>query len=164
MDRRKTGMRWLGWEIFEHPPEIIDEYSEADNMAYAKAITVCAAGDGEISQHERDWIIGYLTSAGSPEEVIEAMRTYEGGDSIEDLVNSSPGMKFTGRGLIYDALRACASDGELSSDERARVVSAASRLGIETDVVDAIEAIVNEETALRKRRHKLMVADVFASA
>lgn len=159
-----TAFKWLGREMYDLPADVAMEVSDEDNALYAKALLVCAAGDGEISQLERDWIVGYLTTAGDSDAVIEEIKTYDGTDVLEDLIAASPGMKLYSRGMVYDALRACASDGELSSGERARVVDAADRMGLPPETVDELEQIVNEEAALRKRKHKLIVADSFAAA
>jgi len=138
--------------------------TEADNLAYAKALMTCAAGDGEVSQAERDWIVGYLTTAGDSEDVVGAIADYDGGDDIDGLLSQSPVLGLTGRVLLYDALRACASDGELSAGELDRIGSAADSLGISREVVAQLEQIVNEETSLRKRRHQLILADAMAAA
>jgi len=164
MDQRMTALKWLGWEQYELPAEAAGQVSEADNLAYAKALMSCAAGDGEISPAEREWIVGYLTTAGDPEAVVDAMADYDGGDEIGDLLGLSPILGLTGRALIYDALRACASDGELSPGELDRIGSTADGLGISRDVVAELEQIVDEEKALRKRRHQIILADMLAGA
>ena len=164
MADRMTAFKWLGWELFELPPDAATAVSDEDNLLYAKALLVCASGDGEISQQERDWIVGYLTTAGDSEEVVETVRTYDGSDSLEDLFAAASSMALYGRGMIYDALRACSSDGELSAGERERIVDAAERVGLPTSLVDELEEIVRQEEGLRKRRHKLIVADAFAAA
>ena len=163
MSQRITALRWLGWEHMELPPELVAEVSEADNLAYAKAIMVCAAGDGEISPAEREWIVGYLTVARDPDAVVELMRTYDGGDDIGELIAASPLMLLTGRSMLFDALRACASDGDLSSGERDRVHTAADRLGVPRDVVAEFEEIIQAEESLRKRKHQLLVAEPMAA-
>ncbi|MGW2157956.1 hypothetical protein [Nonomuraea sp. NPDC001699] len=38
--------------------------SGTDYTAYAKAVMVCAKGDGEISAPERDWILGFFAALG----------------------------------------------------------------------------------------------------
>jgi uncharacterized membrane protein YebE (DUF533 family) len=129
MAQRMTAFTWLGWELFELPSETATAVTEEENLAYAKAIMVCAAGDGEIAPKERDWILGFLTTADVPEEVVKTMETYDGSNAIEDLD---------------------------------RILAAADRMRLPRDVVDELEQIVHEEEGLRKRRHKLIVADAFA--
>jgi len=123
--------------------------SDEENLLYAKALLVCASGDGEISQQERDWIVGYLTTAGVKENVTDAVKTYDGSDTLDDLFGSTSSMALYSRGMIYDALRACASDGALSPGERDRIVAAADRVGLPATLVDELEEILQEEAALR---------------
>jgi hypothetical protein len=65
--------------------------------------------------------------------------------------------------MLYEALRACASDGELSAGERERVRVAADQVGVSREIVDKLEAIIHEEGLLRKRRHQLLVAEPLAA-
>lgn len=164
MAEQMTAFEWLGWEMYELPPEVAAGVTDGENLLYGKAIVVCAAGDGEIDPRERKWIVGLLTTAGVSQQVIDAIAVYDGSDSIEELLGATPGMPMYSRSLVYDALRACASDGELSTGERDRVLAAADRMGLPRQVVEELEQIVHEEEGLRKRRHKLIVADAFASA
>ncbi|HVF14829.1 MAG TPA: hypothetical protein VM942_09540 [Acidimicrobiales bacterium] len=164
MAQRMTAFRWLGWEMYELPPEVATAVTEEEHLLYAKAIVVCAAGDAEIAQPEREWIVGLLTTAGVSPEITDAIETYDGSDTIEDLLSATPAMPVYGRSMIYDALRACSSDGELSAGERDRVFAAADRMNLSRQVVEELEQVVREEGTLRKRRHKLIVADAFAEA
>lgn len=162
MERDNTSFRWLAWELYELPPDAATNVSDADNMAYAKALVVCAKGDGVISPKEREWLVGYMTITGVAPSVVEMVKTYDGEDSLDDLLKTSPAMRIYGRAMLYDALRICASDGELHPDELDRVRRIADVLGISRDVLAALEQIVQEEEKLRKRRHKVIVADAFA--
>ena len=164
MGLRRTSLEWFGWEMYELPVEFVEEMTDETNLAYAKAIIVCAAGDGDISERERAWLVGYLVSAGDSDAVIDEIRTYTGDDDLQDLINSSEYMSLTARPMLYDALRACSADGELSEGERARIADAASRLGVPAEVVAELEEIVQEEAKLRKRRHQLIVLDTLAAA
>jgi uncharacterized membrane protein YebE (DUF533 family) len=159
-----TSFEWLGRELYELPPDAAAAVTSEENMLYAKALMVCAAGDDEISQQERAWIVAYLTTCGISEEIPEAMKTYDGSDTLEDLLAATPNMPVYRRSMLYDALRACASDGELSAGERERVMAAADRMDLPRELVDELEQIIHEEEALRKRRHKLIVADSLAAA
>ncbi len=118
-----------------------------------------APGVGRISQHERDWMSGYHTAAGDAEWVLEAIKAYDGHDQIEDIMKL-PGMTNTGRGLLYDTLRMCSSDGPLTPAELECVLRAADAMGLSRDVVAHLHQVVIEEHALRKRRYELIVAPV----
>lgn len=157
-------MKWLGWESFELPAEVSGGLTETDNLAYAKTLMVCAGADGTIAPAERDWVVGYLATAGSPDAVVEAMQTYQGGDSLDDLLGATPDMPVYRHCLLYDALRACASDGELSPEERSKILAAADRMGVPRAVVEDLEDIVAQEQQLRRRRHQVIVADAYEAA
>lgn len=103
-------------------------------------------------------------TCGDSEDSVESMEAYDGSDRIEELVNQTPNMQIYRRSMLYDALRACASDGDLADGEREGVLSAADRMGVSRDVVSELEHIVQEEGALRKRRHDVIVAAAFAEA
>ncbi len=164
MAARMTPMRWLGSEFLDLPPDVVENISSEDHTTYVKGIMVCAMGDGEISPQEREWITGYLRTCGDSEDFVESMEAYDGSDTIEDLATRTPNMRVYRRSMLYDALRACASDGDLSDGERERVLSAADRMGVSRDVVSQLEQIVQEERALRKRRHDVIVAAAFAES
>lgn len=160
MDRHRTSFAWLGRETFGVPTEMATSITEEENLAYAKALMVCAKGDGEITPDEREWLIGYSVTSGHSQEIVDAIRTYEGGDSLEDLLNASPNMPAYRRFLVYDALRACASDGDLAAEERERVAGMAALMGLQGDVVDELEQIVQQGDALRRRLFSAVMADL----
>jgi hypothetical protein len=64
------------------------------------------------------------------------------------------------RFLVYDALRACASDGDLAAEERERVAGMAAMMGLQGDVVDELEQIVQQGDALRRRLSSAVMADL----
>jgi hypothetical protein len=158
-----TALKWIGWETFELPGEAYDQLTDEDNLTYVKAMFACAGGIGQITQHERDWIVGYHTAAGDADWVLETIRTYDGADSIEDLM-SLPSMTNTGRALLYDSLRMCSSDGTLTTSELDRLVRAADAMGLPRQVVVDLRQIVVDEQALRQRRYELITAPVLHPA
>ena len=160
MDRHGTSFAWLGRETFGVPTEMAVSVSAEENMAYAKALVVCAKGDGEITPDEREWLIGYSVTQGHPQEVVDAISTYDGGDSIEDLLSASANMPAYRRFLVYDALRACASDGDLAAEERQKVVAMADLMGVPGDVVDELEQLVQQNQELRRRLFGIVTGDM----
>ena len=157
--RRMTALKWLGWETFELPGEAYDQLTDEDNFTYVKAVFACAGGVGQITQDERDWIIGYHTAAGDSEWVLDAIRSYDAADPIEEVM-SSPGMTNTGRAVLYDALRMCSSDGPLTPSEIDALQRAADAMGLPRQVVLDLKQIVVDERALRQRRYELITAPV----
>ncbi len=157
--RRMTALTWIGWEQFELPAEVYAQLTDEDNLTWVKGMFACAGGAGRITQHERNWVVGYQTAAGSAEWVIETIRTYEGADQIEDII-AMPSMTNTGRGLLYDTLRMCSSDGALTAEVLDCVLRAADGMGLSHDVVADLQQIVIDEQALRSRRYELITAPV----
>lgn len=157
--RRMTALKWIGWETFELPGEAYEQLTDEDNLTYVKAVFACAGGVGQITRHERDWIVGYHAAAGDAEWVLEAIRTYDGTESIRELM-SVPGMTHTGRGVLYDALRMCSSDGMLTAGEIGHLLRAADAMGLPRDVVFDLRQIVLDEQALRQRRYQVVTAPV----
>lgn len=164
MGQRKESLEWLGWEQFEMPPEYADVMTDDINLRYAKALIVCAAGDGVISQRERQWLLGYLITAGHSAAVVDQIRAYSGGDSLKDLIGDDPLLLLTGRSMVYDALRTCAADGDLADGERDRILEAAGELSVPAETVAELEEIVRQEDVLRKRRRKVILDDSLAAA
>ncbi|RNF17366.1 uncharacterized protein Tco025E_04905 [Trypanosoma conorhini] len=61
------------------------------------------------------------------------------------------------RVLLYDAVCACADDGEYSESERLRVSHVAAKLSIPQRVRDAIEKVVVQERLLAMRKRRLLL-------
>ena len=62
---------WLSNEVWGIAPR-----EERDLAAIAKAVLICARGDGELSPAERDWILGAYAVRGVPAELIDELRTF----------------------------------------------------------------------------------------
>ena len=157
--RRMAALKWIGWEQFELPAEVYEQLTDEDNLTWVRGMFACAGGVGRITQHERDWVIGYHTAAGDAEWVLEALRSYEAVDRVEDIMKV-PSMANTGRGMLYDTLRMCSSDGPLTPDELGCVLRAADAMGLPRGVVGELQQIVLDEQALRRRRYELITAPV----
>lgn len=158
LDRRRRALKWIAWQSFAAPGEIIEAQPESEDLLHAKAMLLFVGGNTQISDQRRDWIIGYLTAAGYSENVLEAARTYDDADRIEDIV-ALPRIAIALKVLLYDALRTCAFDSDkLSPDAFDPVLRAADAIGISRDLVADLHAIVLEELRLRQRRHDIVVA------
>ena len=136
------------WNFSEPPPREADEF-------FGKAIMMCAKGDGELSQPERDFIVGYFATIGAPESMIEELKTYDGNDDIKELVAPIPDPGIH-NAIVYFALKACESDGKLSDGEMARIRSLASQLNVKPDVVDSIYDMYQEEIKMKEKRLQVL--------
>jgi signal transduction histidine kinase len=157
--RRMTALRWFVHENWEMPGEVVDQISDEDNLIAGKVMLLAAGGNARITEREREWLIGYLTAARDADWVIEAVATYDDSDTLEALMQL-PGIPETVRGMLYDAIRMCASDGPLTPDELGHLERSADELGVTRDELDELRAIVEADTTLRRRRFNTIAAPV----
>ncbi|KOP26821.1 hypothetical protein AMR41_08330 [Hapalosiphon sp. MRB220] len=152
MTTENEGLLWLFREkyTFSKLPSV-----EAYN-GYLKALLICANGDGRLAPEERDWVIGLACAFGAPDSLVEKIKSYKADEDIEKAIGNAPEATGSRRYLVYDAIKACSSDGEYSDQERATVTKMAAKLGVSQDVVEQIEEICIEEAKLREKRVKLM--------
>ena len=158
-DRRMTALKWIGWQNWEAPAEAEELQNEEDNLNFGKAVLLAVGGNRQITQQQRDWLIGYLTAAGDSSEVVEAVRAYDDSDLIEDIMGLAK-MAFSRRGILYDALRICYVPGTAEPAQVDRVFRSADALGIRRDEVAELQQIVADERALQHRRYELIVVPV----
>lgn len=98
---------------------------------YIKALFICAKGDGEISQPERDWIVGFAAATGVPDETVQMLDGYQGNDELSAILKANEVLDQSARkALVYDAIRASAADGVLAEGEIARIRTVAKQLGL----------------------------------
>lgn len=151
---------WLFHERFGYaydkvPPGLAFE-------AYGKALLMCAAGDGKITDEERQWVVGFFAAFGSPAPLINALKTFDGKGDIKTMLTmgntiaSTPAAK---RWLVWDALNACAADGDLNKDELARVRSMATTIGLDSNVVSQIEQLHKDQTNMKKKQFDVLWPD-----
>lgn len=155
--RSMTALRWVGWESWEVPAEAYDQLTDEDNLNHAKAVILCAGGGEQITHREREWLLGYHAAAGTADWVLELVATYDGTEPIGPIMDL-PSMTETRRGVLHDALRMCAADGDLGPDEVARLLAGSDEMGVDREVFAELRAIVAQESALRRRRYELVVA------
>jgi len=124
---------------------------------YVKALVICAAGDGELADEEREWILGLCASAGGNFELVEELRTLNPADlDIAELMQMTerPGL-FT-HILIYHAIKAADADGVFDPREEMTIRAMANVLGVDGAYVDRLIALHREETAFEERKMALL--------
>jgi len=155
-DRRKVGL-WVAAELFGVPQEAAEAaLTDEDNLNYGRAMVNCVNGEGNISPAERAWILGYLSAMGTRDEIVAEVAEYQGDLPIEQLMDATPMQRVAARVLVYDAIRACSADGEISDGERAMVGRVADRIGVSADEVDQLLASYRETTRIRDERLPLL--------
>ncbi|MDQ6525253.1 histidine kinase [Nocardioides sp. LHD-245] len=157
--QRMTALRWFVHENWEMPGEVVDQITDEDNLIAGKVMLLAAGGNARITEREREWVVGYLTAARDADWVIEAVTAYDDSDTLEDLMQL-PGIPETVRGMLYDGIRMCASDGPLTPDELSHLERSAATLGIAREELDELCAIVAADAQLRRRRFNAVVVPV----
>ncbi len=115
---------------------------------YAKALLICAKGDGVLHDDERAWVRGYFASTGAPDHVLALIETYQGDDDINDvLALDERTARMAARNIVFDALRVCAADDELSSRERDTIFGVGVKMGLTHREVEQVEAAYRVYTA-----------------
>jgi tellurite resistance protein len=84
-----------------------------DSSIYMKSVLTCAKADGVLSQEEKDWAIGFATSWGVADWVIEELKTYEANEPIEELIARSPQVSVAQRDILLSAIWVSAADGDI---------------------------------------------------
>lgn len=149
----ELGSRWAIYQqngFREIPP------AEAFN-AYMKALLICANGDGRLTQKERDWVSGFCSAIGGPRSLVEELRIYPADEDIIAVLSTHEMVHQTStRSLVFDAIRACAADGELAADEVNTIYKMAGRLNISSDTVAQLLAQHHQEELIRRKRLELV--------
>jgi uncharacterized membrane protein YebE (DUF533 family) len=154
---RTRAAQWLYLDHFgfsKAPPETDAEVVRS----MALALMTAAIGDGQLSDAERRWILGYMTAKGYPPAVIEEMSKMSVANmaALPELMQVGI-LRQSGRILVYDAIRAASVDG-YKSGERAAVRRTAQLLGIDEKGVIELEQLVADEEALKPRRIKVLMS------
>ncbi|MQY03209.1 tellurite resistance TerB family protein [Actinomadura macrotermitis] len=155
MDTREKGALWLfkkDWSFDSKPS--IDDFE-----AYAKALMICAKGDGVIAPAEREWIVGYFAAFGCTDGLAEKLEEYQAGDTLQDVLSGSQAANACSRGIIHDAVRACAADGVLHEDELASIRTMNRLFGHPDELVDQWVEFHRDEERMRARRAALVWPD-----
>ncbi len=139
---------WIFQEYygFPSPPEA------ADCTYYGKSLLCIANADGTLADEERRWIMGFSYTNGVSWAEVATWKDYEANDSVAELLAKRPMLNFVGRSAVYDAIRACAADGEYSAEEQAMVRRVGATLGFGEGEVAAIESAWRAESGAKQKR------------
>jgi uncharacterized membrane protein YebE (DUF533 family) len=144
------------WSLLEHWDFTVESSQEA-LLDFFKALIVCCNGDGNLTEEEREWCVGYCAATGGTEDTLIALRDYAGDEDVIAVIGRGRPHAATHRRLIYDAIRAASSDGDYHEAERATVRRMAAEVGVTPDEVVAFEDLYAEEQRLKDRRLSLVI-------
>ncbi|MFN6464057.1 MAG: TerB family tellurite resistance protein [Nostoc sp. DedVER02] len=151
-DIKKLGKSWIfNWFFgFNQIP------TNEDSSTYMKSVLCCANADEVLSAEEKDWALGFCASWGVEDWVIEELKTYKADEDLTEVIARSPQVSIAQRDLLLTAIWACAADGELHEKEKIKIRQMASILGVKEEIVEQLEQLQQEESALRQKRLKLL--------
>ena len=120
---------------------------------FAKAMILCAAGDGELAPAELDWIVGFTANSGGTHELLQELRGLDPTklDPMQLLAQTErPGLFV--HSLVYNAICAADADGLLEPGEVQTIHAMAMVLGLPESEIDGLFALQREEKALLQRK------------
>jgi len=137
---------------------------EVEMLGYAQALCYAISADGQASAPEIEWVQGYLACKGygSLAQEVEDMAKAGEGKSLEQIVADTTtsmeigSLKFAGRAIVYDSIRASMADG-IAAKEEVAIKAIAAAFHVED--YDQIKELAMEEEAHRAKKAKLIVAD-----
>ena len=151
MDPHEVGRKW----VFEDMWEFTSEVPIPVILDYFKACMVCANADGELSDPERAWCVGYCAALGATPDTLAELEAYAGDEDVNAVIDRASLTGIANRPLAYDSIRACSADGELSEGEHATIRKMAAKMGVTDDELAELVGIYADERALRDRRIKV---------
>eukprot|EP00585_Thalassiosira_rotula_P002714 CAMPEP_0196141664 /NCGR_PEP_ID=MMETSP0910-20130528/10154_1 /TAXON_ID=49265 /ORGANISM="Thalassiosira rotula, Strain GSO102" /LENGTH=182 /DNA_ID=CAMNT_0041402845 /DNA_START=47 /DNA_END=595 /DNA_ORIENTATION=- len=131
---------------------------------FAGALCNISGADGEVSEEESAFIMGYLASKGYPQSILDDVpgmcRAAETKSSDDVFMETKEllafgSLKKSARQIIYDGIRAAARDG-LDDKEKMAINGIAQELGVEEAELSKIYDLVQQENDLREERIKLL--------
>ncbi len=148
----------LGAKAWPEAPNIDEQRKMLPILeGFAKAMLLCASGDGELADAERNWILGFVANSGATFELLEELKALQPGDlNPMDLLQKTerPGL-FT-HALIFYAIKASDADGVLDPNELGTIKLMAQVLGVESKIVDRLVELHREEQAFQKHKNALL--------
>lgn len=127
-----------------------------DSNIYMKAVLCCAKGDGILSSEEKNWALGFCASWGVEDWVIEDLINYEADENLEEVIVRSPQVSMAQRDILLSAIWVSAINKEYNAQEKVKVRKMASILGVSEEIVEQLEQLQQEESALRQKRLHLL--------
>ncbi len=120
---------------------------------FAKAMIICAAGDGKLADEELEWILGFVANAGGTYELLQELRALDPTtlNPMELLAQTErPGLFV--HALVFHAIKAADADGVLDPAEEQMIRGMAMVLGLPPEQVEGLFELHREEKAFVARK------------
>ncbi len=121
-------------------------------LDFFKALIVCCNADDNLTDAEREWCVGYAAAIGASDETLAELRAYPGGDDVKVFFDRGLQWATAPRTVIYESIRACASDGDYNQEEKDKIARMANLLDIDDAEVAQLEQLYFDEKDLRARK------------
>ena len=131
-------------------------------LRLAKAIMIIAAADGELAPAEWAALVGGFRAAQMPDAMLEELSRFDARQAkLEDYLSGDyKHLRAPGRVMLYTAIWISRADGHYAREERAMAARAARILGIDDDVLAALESHAEIEEVTAKARAALLFPDL----
>ncbi len=153
MDAHQIGSTWSMLELWDFSTEP----TQSALLEFFKALLLCCNADGNLTNEEREWCIGYCAAVGGTAETLAALAEYQGDEEVAEVIGRGQSRAAAHRRLIYDAIRAASSDGDYNEAERATVRKMAAEVGVTQAEVDQFEELYADEQRLKDRRISVVI-------
>jgi len=149
---------------FTRAPVTVGDGGDQKLRRFATALCNVAGADGEVSEGERAFIMGYCALKGYPQSILDdipKMCRASESKTIEDMADETRELlamgtlKKSSRQIVYDAIRAASADG-LDDAEKAAISRVAEALGVGGEELEGLHELVEKENELRQERIRLL--------
>ncbi len=131
------------------PTQKADRVTQDIFLNYAYALLTIAGADGDVSDNELKYLIHKVRLLGATEEVVKKITQFDWRNAkLEDLIAALSTADVGGncaRALLYDAIKVSRADGTFDIAERQAVHRTARLLGLDPNIADAINGVIELE-------------------
>jgi len=104
VDPHEIGSKW----VFDDMWGFTADVSQPVLLEFFKALIVCSNADGQMTDAERAWCIGYCAATGATPETLAELQDYEGAEDILEVIERGRHLGTAHRPVIYDSIRPAA--------------------------------------------------------
>ena len=139
----------------------IGNHEPALQLRLAKAVMIIAAGDGELSPPEWAALAGGMRCAQMPEAMLDELSRFDPkSTNLEELLQGDwKHMASPARIILYTAIYISRADGTYAEGERAMAAKAAKIMGVDDDILSALEGHAEIEASAAAARAALLYPD-----
>jgi uncharacterized tellurite resistance protein B-like protein len=151
--REFTLRLFYGVAVGGHDPEM--------QLRLAKAIMIILAGDGELSPAEWAAFVGGFRAVQMPDAMLEELSRFDPHNAkLEEILKGDfKHVRSPARVMLYTAIWLSRADGHYADGERAMAAKAAKIMGIDDDILAALEHHAEIEAATSAARAALLYPD-----